>query len=75
VPARLALHVVDEVQEHPKHHDNSDSDANTEKHAQKRSHAFEQFGTILRVPETRIGVSERVLARSSGDDLMLLLAV
>jgi hypothetical protein len=29
----------------------------------------------LRVPETRFGVSERALARSSGDDLMLLLAV
>jgi hypothetical protein len=30
---------------------------------------------ILRVPETRFGVSERVWAGSSGDDLMLLLAV
>jgi hypothetical protein len=29
----------------------------------------------VRVPETRFGVSERALARSSGDDLMLLLAV
>jgi hypothetical protein len=29
----------------------------------------------LRVPETRFGLSDRTLARSSGDDLMLLLAV
>jgi hypothetical protein len=29
----------------------------------------------VRVPETRFGVSERVWAGSSGDDLMLLLAV
>jgi hypothetical protein len=36
------------------------------------------FGALvrsLRVPETRFGVSERVWAGSSGDDLMLVLAV
>jgi len=32
-------------------------------------------GSTLRVPETRFGPLERVLAGSSGDDFMLLLAV
>ena len=32
-------------------------------------------GETLRVPETRFGLWERVLAGSSGDDFMLLLAV
>jgi hypothetical protein len=41
----------------------------------RRNGSAAEISANLRVPETRFGVSERVWAGSSGDDLMLLLAV